>query len=89
MQEENMYIPEEDELDALLAHEDQELEALVALMEEEDQENHTTYKPSSHFGSDIDDYDAIFSEMLSSQTAAPTSSLQDEDMHDAMDTSGG
>ena len=79
-------VGEEQALAELLEQEERELEALVALMEaESDQEN---VAMSSHFGSDIDDYDEIFSEYLSSQ-AVNGSSFSSQFMGDAMDTSGG
>lgn len=51
------------EADAALEQEDRELEALLALMEDENDEP-MDQKASQHFSSDDEDYDSLFMEMV-------------------------
>lgn len=77
-----------DEADYVLSQEEQELQALIALMEEQEQND----AASQHYGSDDDDYDQIFMECTDStdwqqQTPAINSNTNYE--ADAMDMTDG
>lgn len=48
----------------MLSQEDQELQALVSLMEDNDDQSPPHARPHAEYGSDDDDYDNIFMEAL-------------------------
>ncbi|KAF2002689.1 hypothetical protein P154DRAFT_520803 [Amniculicola lignicola CBS 123094] len=79
--------PSAEEAEYILQQEQQELEALIALMEEEQTQGD---QASQHYGSDDDDYDQIFMECVGG-IDMQGSSGQDTAFveEDAMDTSGG
>ena len=54
-----------DIVEQVLSQEDQELQALVSLMEDQDDRSLPQASPSGEYGSDDDDYDNIFMEALS------------------------
>ena len=85
----NMLLKEVDMVDQILLREDQEFEALVSSMqdhaEEEDQSQQDTL---SHYGSDEDEYDHLFIELMSRQRSTEkgtdpggeSATEQDQDM---------
>jgi hypothetical protein len=77
-----------EEAEYILAQEEQELQALIALMEEKAERNDHT---SQHYGSDDDDYDEIFMECTSGDKIQTTSaSSQPKTLDpDAMDMTDG
>ncbi|KAF9637365.1 hypothetical protein BFW01_g8261 [Lasiodiplodia theobromae] len=83
----------EAEVEAVAQQEDEELDALLAMMEEDERRANAYGEgaASQHFGSDDDEYDNIFSEYLaaqqSSQPAQDDYMIDDHD-YDAMDMTG-
>jgi hypothetical protein len=81
-------VPHEDEVDQVLQMEDEELEALLEHMPTNNYNDMETQSQwSEHFGSDDEDYDVIFSEMLSQSSLAdggnlPASSQPMQDVDD-------
>jgi hypothetical protein len=84
--------PQDLEADLVLQQEDEELEALIALMQEEEnrrsqqsnsQEAHNDC--SSAFGSDDDEYDSIFMDMID-ETGGTAPGNEQEHQHTADDT---
>jgi hypothetical protein len=70
-------IARDDEIDQVLQMEDQELEALLENLpmqqeqvQQDDEMEAQSQWSAEHFGSDDEDYDAIFSEMLSQSSVA-------------------
>lgn len=60
--------------DQILSHENQELEALVSSMQvNADQEDHHQQKTMSDYGSDEEEYDRLFMEVISRQGSAKRS----------------
>lgn len=77
----------EAEADAVLRQEEEELDALVSLMEEANQSPN-----SPHYGSDEDDYDSLLMDYIISEkdNQEPAQcSLTEEQKRDDMDTSNG
>lgn len=61
-------------VDRILSQEDQEFEALVSSMQDNaDQEDHHQKKPTSNYGSDEEEYDQLFMEVMSRQGSAERS----------------
>jgi hypothetical protein len=88
--------PQDPEADLVLQREDEELEALVALMQEEENRRNQQSNSqevqndcSSAFGSDDDEYDSIFMDMIDETGgAAPGTGQQHQDTaDDTMDLS--
>ena len=78
---------EMDEADYVLSQEENELQALIALMEEREQQD----SASQHYGSDDEDYDQIFMECTAEaewQPSGPATSRNYNDT-DAMDMTDG
>ena len=76
------------EADAILQQENEELEALVALMQEDENrrnqqsENQDAHDDrSSAFGSDDDEYDSIFMDMIDETGGAAPGSEQQQHQH--------
>lgn len=80
--------PEEDEVDALLAREDEELAALLEFLPREDGMGEVE-PGSEHAWSDGEDYDALFSELMERENGGDPGqqSAMDAELGDAMDTS--
>jgi len=81
---------QEREAEVVRQQEERELEALIALMEEEDSMREE--EGMQHYGSDEEDYDSLFMDYVQSDEArdrpnVPTASHDQDD--DAMDTSNG
>lgn len=72
----------DEEVDAVLQQEDEELDALVALMESEDGKQEV---PTEGFGSDDEDYDSIFREFV--REDAGSDLQQQQQQGDEMDMS--
>ncbi|KAH0365204.1 hypothetical protein KCU65_g6256, partial [Aureobasidium melanogenum] len=79
--------PLDPEADAILQQENEELEALVALMQEdENRQNQEAHDDrSSAFGSDDDEYDNIFMNLIDETGGAATGSDQHQHQHTADD----
>jgi hypothetical protein len=84
--------PPDSEADLVLQQEDEELEALVALMQEdENRRNQQANSQDAHddrssaFGSDDDEYDSIFMDMID-ETGGATSGTEQQHQHEADDT---
>ncbi|EON62813.1 hypothetical protein W97_02038 [Coniosporium apollinis CBS 100218] len=82
----------EEEAEAVIQQENEELDAMISMMEEQGQTSQTSSIGSPGFGSDDEDYDIIFSEILGARS---TPQLLDTDSAfnvpdaDAMDTTNG
>jgi hypothetical protein len=75
----------EDEVDDVLAREDEELAALLEFMPDDVREEDGR---SEHLWSDDEDYDALFSELMEKENAvAGQQDAEDADQGDAMDMS--
>lgn len=88
--------PDEREVDVVAKQEDEELEALVAMMQEEDEKRlgrRQFDSPSSSFGSDDDEYDDIFMNIIDGYGGGEAGAEVDhqqqhpEDVDDVMDLS--
>jgi hypothetical protein len=82
--------PLDSETDLILQQEDEELEALVALMQEEERNQQPNSQEalndcSSAFGSDDDEYDSIFMDMID-ETGGTAPGNEQEHQHTADDT---
>ncbi|KAI9879996.1 MAG: hypothetical protein M1830_006113 [Pleopsidium flavum] len=80
-----------DVVEQVLSQEDQELEALVSLLETEGKDSQDRVRSPTEYGSDDEDYDDIFMEVLNGcDVPAPDGNLRHQAEHDQeMDTSNG
>lgn len=82
----------EEEAEAVIQQENEELDAMISMMEEQGQTSQTSSTGSPGFGSDDEDYDIIFSEILGARSTPQlldTASALDVPDADAMDTTNG
>lgn len=82
----------EEEAEAVMQQESEELDALISMMEEQEQSKDTSGAETPGFGSDDEDYDMIFSEYLGARSTPQlpdTDSAFDAPDTDAMDTTNG
>ncbi|GAB7348141.1 hypothetical protein MBLNU459_g6157t1 [Dothideomycetes sp. NU459] len=97
----NYGLPMQDyEADAVFQQENEELEALLSLMQKEQQQQQqqqegtndaemqgdTRQDEASVFGSDDEEYDSIFMDFIDDQGGIPSSGLMEEAQDEAMDT---
>jgi hypothetical protein len=76
LQSSSQVVPREDEVDQVLQMEDEELEALLEHMPTNNcNDMETQSQWSEHFGSDDEDYDVIFSEILGQSSFADRGNL--------------
>ena len=62
-----LYRTELEFVDHILSQEDQELEAIFSSMEDERQQDDYQTYPTSNYGSDDEEYDELFEEVMSGQ----------------------
>lgn len=77
----------EAEVEAVAQQEGEELDALLAMMEEEDERRANEDPAGQHYGSDDDEYDNIFLEYLGAQQVTQEDFMIDDQGCDAMDMS--
>ncbi|KAF2086064.1 hypothetical protein K490DRAFT_66990 [Saccharata proteae CBS 121410] len=79
----------EEEVEVVAQQEDQELDALLAMMEEEENKMAAEYDEPQTYGSDDEDYDRIFSDLLNEDQSVRSHEQHPFVDDDAMDMSNG